>query len=149
MVHGTAIALGARGILIRGRSGTGKSDLALRAVCSPPSPVSPQTVRLVSDDQVLVVPGADGLMMSAPPAIAGKLEVRGLGLVDLQPMAVAQEPVRLVLVVDLVRALAEIERLPAEATVDMLGQRIAALRLYPFEGSAVWKLRLAAPPAGV
>lgn len=147
LVHGTAIALGERGILIRGRSGLGKSDLALRAVCSPRSGVSPDAVTLVSDDQVLIEHGPDGLIMSAPQAIHGKLEVRGVGLVDLSRTSVAQQPVPLVLAVDLVRALVEIERLPDPATAEILGNRIAVIRLYPFEASAVWKLRLAAQVA--
>ncbi len=144
LVHGTAVALGARGILIRGRSGFGKSDLALRAVCSQSSAVSPGAMTLISDDQVLIKRDAGGLLMSAPPTIHGKLEVRGVGLIELSRAAVAREPVRLVLVVDLVRAQVEIERLPDPATVEVLGHMIAGLRLYPFELSAVEKLRLAA-----
>lgn len=144
LVHGTAISVGPRGVLIRGRSGAGKSDLALRALCSGPGVASGETVRLVSDDQVLMTRGGRGVFMAAPPAIRGKLEVRGVGLVDLRGAVLTDEPVRLVLVVDLAEDGGHIERLPEPTSVTLLGTEVAGLRLYPFEASAPEKLRIAA-----
>ena len=83
-------------------------------------------------------------MAEAPTAIRSKLEVRGVGIVALAPGLIATVPVRLVLVADLVDTPGAIERMPEPYDVDILGRRVCGLRLYPFEPSAVLKLRLAA-----
>ena len=58
-----------------GPSGSGKSDLALRLL--------DRGFTLVSDDQTIVSRDGDRLIASAPPNIAGKLEIRGIGIVDM------------------------------------------------------------------
>jgi serine kinase of HPr protein (carbohydrate metabolism regulator) len=129
-VHGTSVALGGDGILLRGASGSGKSDLALRLIDG--------GARLIADDQTeLRVFGAE-LRMSAPPAIAGRLEVRGLGIIRVPSAPSAA----LRLVVDLVPG-AEIERLPEPSFCDILDRRFRVLALAPFEASAPAKLRVA------
>ncbi len=86
MIHATAVAVGSVAFAIRGRSGAGKSDLALRCLAHPPLPFAKnlaagECARLVSDDQCLVSPGSDGrLHIRAPDAIAGLLEIRGVGI---------------------------------------------------------------------
>jgi RNase adaptor protein for sRNA GlmZ degradation len=108
-VHATCIALdgpgGPRGVLLRGPSGAGKSDLALRMI--------DQGARLVADDQCELHrrdgPAGGRLMARAPAAIAGEMEVRGLGIVGVPILAEA--PVALL--VDLVAPEA-VERLPDE-----------------------------------
>ncbi|AHB47149.1 aldolase [Hyphomicrobium nitrativorans NL23] len=152
-VHATALALGGKAALIRGPSGAGKSDLALRCIAAPALAHVPHRAELVADDQVELRRTFDGIEVSAPPAIAGKLEVRGLGVLEVPYRASA----RLALVIDLV-ALDDVPRFPLEeiATV-FLGQAVPTLRLAPFEASAPAKVVLAlaaardvlAPPRSV
>jgi serine kinase of HPr protein (carbohydrate metabolism regulator) len=129
-VHGTAIALGREGILLRGPSGVGKSDLALRLI--------DQGARLVADDQTDLRREGDDIVMSAPATIAGQMEVRGLGIIAVPSVALA--PLRLVL--DLMPS-AEIERMPLPRDCYFLGCSIRVMALAPFEASAPAKLRLA------
>lgn len=140
-VHATAIAYRGRAALIRGRSGSGKSDLALRCIALGPSSLLPGEARLISDDQVLLAEGADGaLWASAPDAIRGKLEVRGMGLITVE----AAPSAPLALIVDLVPLSSEIERFPLEAReANVLGRTYPLLTLSPFEASAPVKLLLA------
>jgi serine kinase of HPr protein (carbohydrate metabolism regulator) len=98
-VHASTVAIGGRAILITGPSGSGKSDLALRLL--------DRGLTLVSDDQTLVRRDGDRLIASAPATIAGKLEVRGIGIVEM-------ETVRDVPVALLVDLTSEIERLPED-----------------------------------
>ncbi|MDH3737662.1 MAG: HPr kinase/phosphatase C-terminal domain-containing protein [Alphaproteobacteria bacterium] len=134
LLHATAVALpvdaGWAGVLLRGTPGSGKSDLALRLI--------DQGARLIADDQTELCPTDAALMLRAPARTAGRLEVRGLGLVPVA--TVDQAP--LVLAADLVDA-ASIERLPPPRSVTLAGYRIAAVQLAPFEASAAVKLRLA------
>lgn len=76
-IHGTLIVIGEKGVLITGASGTGKSTLALKllAACQ----AAGTFARLVSDDQVLLEGHSDRLIGSAPAAIAGLVEVWGIG----------------------------------------------------------------------
>ena len=129
-VHGTAIALGSEGILLRGPSGAGKSDFALRLI--------DQGARLVADDQTELRREGDDITMSAPGTIAGQMEVRGLGIIALP--SIASAPLRLV--VDLMPS-AEIERMPLPRDCHYLGCSIPTVALAPFEASAPAKLRLA------
>jgi HPr kinase/phosphorylase len=129
-VHGTAIALGGEGVLLRGPSGAGKSDFALRLI--------DQGARLVADDQTELRRDGDDIIMSAPAAIAGQMEVRGLGIVSVPHLAAA--PLRLV--VDLMPS-ADIERMPEPRACRLLDSNVPAIALAPFEASAAAKLRLA------
>ncbi|MFP5330335.1 MAG: HPr kinase/phosphorylase [Alphaproteobacteria bacterium] len=97
-IHATSVAIGGRAVLITGPSGSGKSDLALRLI--------DRGFTLVSDDQTIL--GRDGarLIASAPSTIAGKFEVRGIGIMDMDYES--DVPVAL-----LVSLGGEIERLPA------------------------------------
>ncbi len=94
---------GGDALLLLGPSGAGKSDLLLRLI--------DKGFTLVADDQVLIEEG----MASPPPALAGLLEVRGLGLFRLPYIA----PARLRLVISLGNAPAE--RLPAPLLHPQLG----------------------------
>ena len=133
-VHATAVALGGAGVLLRGPSGSGKSDLALRLIDG--------GGRLVADDQTILSRDGATIRMTAPATIAGRLEVRGLGIVTV-PTATAAA---LTLVVDLVAA-AEIHRLPRPATCRVLGLAVPRCALAPFEVSAAAKLRVAVAAA--
>ncbi len=130
LVYGTAVAIEGGGVLLRGPSGAGKSDLALRLI--------DQGARLVADDRVFVRREGERLLLRAPAATKGLIEIRGLGILRLE--AVEEAP--LVLLVDLVAAEA-IERLPREQSENLLGLPLPLLALAPFEPSAAAKLRLA------
>jgi HPr kinase/phosphorylase len=95
LVHATALLVGPRAVLIRGRSGIGKSRLAY-AIMGAASRRG-RLARLLADDYVLVMASEGRLVARAPETIAGLLEIRGIGIVR-----VAHEPIgALGLVVDL------------------------------------------------
>ena len=129
-VHGTSVALGRDGILLRGPSGSGKSDLALRLIDS--------GAILVADDQTELRRRNGRLEMRAPATLEGLIEVRGVGIVRLPSV----QDVALRLVVDLVRPQA-VERLPEPRFAELDGVSIPLLELAPFEASAAAKLRMA------
>jgi len=129
-VHATAIAIDGAGVLLRGPSASGKSDLALRLI--------DRGARLVADDRTVLTLRDGCVEASAPPEIEGRMEVRGIGIVPVPSCGVAT----LRLVVDLVRA-AEVERMPRETGAALLGVHVPMMRLDPFEASAAAKVRLA------
>jgi RNase adaptor protein for sRNA GlmZ degradation len=129
-MHATCVALGGAAVLLRGPSGAGKSDLALRLI--------EEGARLVADDQVELAAEGGRLVARAPAAIAGKMEVRGVGIVPVAAEAAAT----VALIADLVTA-ADVERLPEPAEETILGIAIARITLAPFEALAPAKLRLA------
>jgi len=140
-IHATAIALdNRRAALILGPSGAGKSDLALRCILQGAwIDGRHRLATLVADDQVIVERNFDGLTAWPPDAIAGRIEVRGLGIVAMRHIASAA----VTLVVELVDA-PEIERLPdAASTAQLLGWDVPILRVAPFEASAHLKVLLA------
>jgi HPr kinase/phosphorylase len=128
--HATCVDIDGAGVLLRGPSGSGKSDLALRLIDG--------GARLVADDCARLKLSGGRLIASAPPEIAGRMEVRGLGIMDIETLAETS----LRLVVDLVTA-GDIERLPRPATAEVLGVDLPLLRLAPFEASAPAKVRAA------
>ena len=130
LLHTTAIAIDGRAVLLRGASGSGKSDLALRLIDA--------GARLVADDQSELFRRGDTLIVRAPATIAGLLEVRGIGIVRLD--ALAEAPVALI--AELVPA-ENLERLPARQSETILGLALPLIALAPFEASAPAKLRLA------
>lgn len=136
LMHGTSVALGEDAALLRGPSGAGKSDLALRFI----TVFAEDGACLVSDDQTRLALKGGHVVVSAPDAIAGLLEVRGLGPVAMT----ARGGARLRLIVDLV-APADVPRLPPEPAPreTVLGRQVPLMRLAPFEASAAVKLKLA------
>ena len=74
-IHASCIAIGNKGVLLLGKSGCGKSDLALRLI--------DEGARLVSDDRTLLFIAKGALHAKAPASIKGLLEVRGLGIIAL------------------------------------------------------------------
>lgn len=128
-IHATCISLGGEGVLLLGKPGSGKSDLALRLIEN-------KKAELVADDRVDLFVENNKLFAAPPAAIAGLLEVRGVGIVRRPYLAKTE----IKLAVDLVEKPADIERLPEAYAKDLLGFKIAGLRLYPFEVSAVDKI---------
>lgn len=129
-IHGTVVDIDGAGVLLRGPPGSGKSDLALRLIDG--------GAALVADDRVILFENAGTLAAAAPEQAAGKLEIRGLGIVTLPHSPRAS----LRLVVDLVTP-DRIERLPKAAETVLLGVALPVLNLAPFEASAPAKVRLA------
>jgi serine kinase of HPr protein (carbohydrate metabolism regulator) len=132
LIHATTIQLMGHGVLIFGDSGAGKSDLALRLIA--------EGAFLVADDQTELALRGDCLVATAPSTIAGKIEVRGLGIMA----APHTESANLRLAVHLATL---IERMP-EASFwqppDLAAApRLPLVALAPFEPSAVVKLRMA------
>ena len=74
-VYGSAIAVGGRGFLIRGASGSGKSGLVLQMMAL--------GADLISDDQVIMERSAGTIIMSAPQTLVGKIEARFVGILSV------------------------------------------------------------------
>jgi HPr kinase/phosphorylase len=130
LIHATAVAIDGHGLLLRGASGSGKSDLALRLIDA--------GARLVADDRSELCRHGDTIIVRAPATIAGLIELRGLGIMRIE--ALSEAPVALV--ADLVPA-DDVERLPERRTEAILGLDLPLIAVAPFEASAAAKLRLA------
>lgn len=129
-VHATAVAIDDKGVLLRGPSGSGKSDLALRLI--------DDGALLIADDRTGLTCRNGNVIALRPEEIAGKLEVRGVGIIKIPSIAEAAISV----VVDLVDP-HSIERLPECGTAELLGCRIPRIAIAPFENSAPAKIRTA------
>lgn len=129
VVHATAVDIGGRGVLLRGRSGSGKSDLALRLI--------DRGARLIGDD-IVHLETSDGLLVvRSAPNIAGQIEVRGVGICSVD--YVQSAPLRLV-----VEFAAEIDRMPPEHQQTLItNHAVPLLRLDPFQVSSALKVELA------
>jgi HPr kinase/phosphorylase len=140
LVHGTCVALGRTAALLRGPSGSGKSDLALRFLfLARRGPAALEAPILVADDQVQLVRDGRRLLAKAPESIRGKMEVRGVAIVEVKSLAEAE----LALVVDLAPT-QDIDRLPeGDSTANIMGIDLPLVRLSPWEASAPIKLAIA------
>jgi serine kinase of HPr protein (carbohydrate metabolism regulator) len=115
-------------VLIAGASGRGKSDLALRLI--------DRGARLVCDDYTALRAEGGRLLASAPAATTGRIEMRGVGIVEMD--ALPQAPICLYVDLDLAP-----ERLPERAAVTLLERSVPALRLDALEASAPIKVETA------
>ena len=113
ILHASCVALAGRGLLIAGASGRGKSSLALRMMAL--------GATLVADDRVALRRCGDAVLASAPPAISGLVEARGLGLLH----AVPSGPVPVFALLDLDRD--ETDRLPPARHRDLLERPVTLL----------------------
>jgi len=98
ILHASAVAWQGRAVLILGPSGSGKSALALNLMAL--------GAVLVADDRVRVTEAGGRLLAASPEAIAGRIEARGIGILNAETVDRAE----LALVVDL--SATETERLP-------------------------------------
>lgn len=134
-LHASTVASNGRAVLITGPSGSGKSDLALRML--------DRDFALVSDDQTIVQRDGDRLIATAPPTIAGKLEIRGIGIVELE--RVEQAPVALI-----VELTSDIERLPDDSRERLiLGVGVPFITIDAMTASAPSKVALALDRMGL
>ena len=114
MFHATTVAVDGRGLLVLGASGRGKSSLALQLIAL--------GAVLVADDSTWISCEKDVLQASAPDAIQGQIEARGVGLLTLP--FVTDVPIYLAVDMDD----DEPERLPHPHQVTVLGQTVPCLR---------------------
>jgi HPr kinase/phosphorylase len=140
-VHATAIALDdGRAALILGPSGAGKSDLALRCILQGAWIDGRHWMAtLISDDQVILDEAVDGLIARPPGDIAGRMEVRGLGIMAMPYTASGQ----VMLAVEL-SSTGTVDRLPDPLPRwTYFGADVPLMRVAPFEASAHLKVLLA------
>lgn len=134
-VHASTVAILGRAVLIAGPSGSGKSDLALRLL--------DRGFTLVSDDQTIVKKSGDVLLASAPATIAGKLEVRGIGIVEMEH--VGEIPVAMI-----VELTSDIQRLPDDSRErPILGVKVPLITIDAMTASAPSKVALALDRMGL
>lgn len=128
-VHASTVAIDGYAVMICGRPGSGKSDLALRLI--------DRGATLVSDDYTIVARTGDMLVASAPETIKGRIEIRGLGLVEMP--SVSGVPIAFMVVVD-----APVPRMPEPDEKRVLaGLALPVIVLAPFEESTPIKVEIA------
>ncbi|ABE61331.1 Hpr(Ser) kinase/phosphatase [Nitrobacter hamburgensis X14] len=141
-IHGSAVLVGDRAVLIRGPSGAGKSRLAFDLILAGRSGQLPAAT-LVGDDRLCLEPVRDRLLVRPPPELEGLMEIRGLGI--RRCAYVAEAPVGLVIDLDApdaerlppLKALRttilaiELARIPVAAGFSPLPIAIAALTTVP------------------
>jgi len=135
-IHASVVLVGPRAVLIRGPAGSGKSRLALTLIQA--GGHSLPFTRLVGDDRVHVEAAHGRLLVRPPDALAGLIEVRGLGIrrVPFEPLAVIG------LVVDM--AATDSERLPTRESAITELDGVALPRLAVAPGEDPFGLLLAA-----
>ncbi|MBQ9034866.1 MAG: HPr kinase/phosphatase C-terminal domain-containing protein [Alphaproteobacteria bacterium] len=130
-IHATMLKMNGKAVLIKGKSGCGKSDLALRLLTD-------KNVHLVADDVVSLFLENNKVYGKAPENLQGLLEVRGVGVVKMPYVKQATVD----LVVNLVDNPEEIERMPKIAHENILGLEIERIDLYAKECSAPEKVKI-------
>ncbi len=134
-LHASCVATEGRAVLIAGPSGSGKSDLALRLL--------DRGFSLVSDDRTIVRKEGERLIASAPETIKGKLEIRGVGIVEMA--TVSDVPVALV-----VELTSDIQRLPDDSRERLiLGAEIPLVSVDAMTASAASKVAVALDRLGL
>lgn len=134
-VYGVMMSIYGRGIMIMGNSGIGKSELALDLIN--------RGHMLVADDRVDVTRVHTNLLCQAPELLKQKLEIRGLGIVDVTRMFGANaylNKCNMDFVIKLVKfsETSENDRLnPINETIDILGLQIPMLTIPITEGKSL------------
>ena len=139
-VHASCVAFGTKAVLIRGKSGSGKSDLVLQLIDAQGFGLGAKLLRakLVADDQVFLLREDDKVFASPPEILAGKLEVRGRGIFVVP----FRKKVKLACVIDLMPQ-SEINRMPepAQMMTDILGLQFPTYCVDPTKPSAASRIR--------
>ena len=128
-IHATCISIDGIGLILRGPSGSGKSDLALRLM--------ERSAQLISDDRVDLICEDGVLIGRAPDRLSGLLEVRGVGIIEV-PYG---ESARVWGLIDLVNR-TEIERLRDTRIEILCGVELPCYLIDPSASSAEAKVRL-------
>ena len=128
-IHATLVNLYGKGILITGRSGSGKSDLALRLIVE-------KNAKLVADDQVILNQENGFLYGKSPNNISGKIEVRGVGICEFDYL----EKSKIDICIELIEDRDSLERMPEDEFINFLGISITKLKIYPFDCSTICKI---------
>lgn len=131
-IHASAVAIGDHGILIRGGSGAGKSALAMALIEDPRHDTT-----LVGDDRVILDRDGERLWVTPAPALAGLIELRGIGMLR-RPH---RERAVVRLAVDLLPE-AQCPRLPDEAERSVTIHGVALPRLMLPTGLADGAMRV-------
>ncbi|MEQ8746659.1 aldolase [Pyruvatibacter sp.] len=139
-VHGSCVARGGRSALLRGTPGSGKSDLALRFLSTYPD------AWLIADDQVVLTARNQQVIASAPAALRGLLEVRGLGLLR-RAVPAAPHAMPVCLIVDMMHT-GTPPRIAEPRFETLCGVLLPVIPIAPFEASAPLKLALALETIG-
>jgi serine kinase of HPr protein (carbohydrate metabolism regulator) len=134
-LHASTVAREGRAVLISGPSGSGKSDLALRML--------DRGFTLVSDDRTIIRKEGERLLASAPGTIKGKLEIRGVGIVEME----STDNVPVAMVVEL---RSDIERFPDDGLERLiLGTAIPLISVDATTASAPSKVAVALDRLGL
>jgi serine kinase of HPr protein (carbohydrate metabolism regulator) len=134
-LHASTVALDGRAVVISGPSGSGKSDLALRLI--------DRGFTLVSDDQTIVHKDGNRLLASAPPTIHGRMEIRGIGIVEME--SVGDVPIAL-----FVELTSDIQRIPDDGRDRLiLDRKIPLISVDAMTASAAAKVAVALDRLGL
>ena len=126
--HSTSVVIEDLGILIKGQSGIGKSDLALRLIDS--------GATLISDDVTICKKIGDYLYLFSHSDTRGLLEVREIGIMTVPYV----ENIKLTLVVELVEE--KLERIPRMMSCNILGVKFPKIKIFGKSSSAVAKIKI-------
>jgi len=134
-LYASCVAADGRAVMITGPSGSGKSDLALRLI--------DRGFALVSDDRTVIRKDGSRLIASAPETIKGKLEIRGIGIVDMETV----NDVPIALVVELT---GDMQRMPDDSQQRMiLGLGVPLVNVNAMTASAPAKVVVALDRLGL
>ena len=126
--HSTSVVIEDLGLMIRGQSGSGKSDLALRLIDS--------GATLISDDLTICKKIGDYLYLYPHSNTKGLLEVREIGIMTVPYV----ENIKLTLVVELVEE--KSERIPGMMSCSILGMKFPKIKIFGKSSSAVAKIKI-------
>ena len=126
--YGTSVAIEDRGLLIIGKSGSGKSDLALRLIDS--------GATLISDDQTVCKKVNKEIFLFSIEKICGLIEVRGIGIIKVPYV----ENVKLKMIIELTDAVTE--RMPEKINKKLFGVKVKYIKISGKEPSSVAKVKL-------
>ncbi len=127
--HASCVAIQSAGVMVSGPSGSGKSDLALRLI--------DRGAILISDDYVELHDDGNQILLNAPAKIAGKIEIRSLGIFDCDHVS----NIPLTLHVQLKQ---KPERFPLDSqTETIMTMAIPTITLNALEASAPIKVEMA------
>lgn len=128
-MHASFVVWKKKGILFRGKSGSGKSELALKFIEN-------KNAVLVADDIVFLENRKNKLFGKVPENIAGLLEIRNVGISNYKYIPEAE----ISLLVNLVQTKQNLERFPKNKYENILGVEIPAIDLYADDMTIVEKI---------